>query len=166
MRMVPVATITKNILQSLVLSAAVLFATACASKAPSGLTLAQSHSPAPALVSSGSCGDFLRVQSKAFEAVVFKGCEAGRLHQLRAEIASYEVVGLKAKEVEIELIRLFQMKPLRFVCCGWETSQAGRFKDANDNEYEVHMTSGETTEKNWSKIPAFHLKVYKLLEQP
>ena len=68
--------------------------------------------------------------------------------------------------VEGKIVGSFGMKPLKFACCGWESPGNASFRDAHDNEYEIQMSSGETTEKNWLKIPTFYVTVYKLLELP
>jgi len=120
---------------------------------------------APLPVSATSCADFLARASHAIEHLAFKGCSPDNQSQQILLRATYSVEGKNAKYIEKKLIRRFSMKPLRFICCGWESpGGAGSFSDSANKRYSVSMHSGETLETNWDKIPEFVVTVEHLLE--
>jgi hypothetical protein len=114
------------------------------------------------------CGDLLeRARIDPVPGLALDNCVASRPGaQLRSLIAIYRVVG-DPKEVEAELVKRFTMAPLVFRCCGWEPKDptAGRFTTWDNYYVNVAMSSGETVERDWSKI-AFAVTVEQFLESP
>ena len=121
-----------------------------------------------------TCGDFLAALAKKPQHLAFVECKAGRLHQLRALIASYRVRGEHAAGVEAYLHRHAKMAMLRFYCCGWEPNvrskpRWGQLRDRHGNWFEVSMSSQEgvvAARKDWRRIDWFYVTVLLPLEEP
>lgn len=79
----------------------------------------------------------------------------------------YRVPGKHAKQVEALLVRKYGMAPLVFECCGWfpKRGQNGSFKrshplaDGAIADYEIGMSSEETTERRWVHIGYFYVRL-------
>jgi hypothetical protein len=114
------------------------------------------------------CGDVLkRARVDPIAGIAYDRCETSRPGaQLRSLTAIYRVTG-DPKVVEAELGRRFMMTPLVFRCCGWEPKDPteGRFTTFDDYYVNVAMYSGETVEKDWSKIN-FIVSVQQYLDSP
>jgi Domian of unknown function (DUF4952) len=111
------------------------------------------------------CRDFLADwQQKPKELHLF-GCPIAPRTQYQSITAKYTVTGTDTAKVEKFLRQKFRMSKLRFVCCGWE-SRNGSYRDSAGFYYEIAMTSEETLEKNWRKIPEFHVWVKKYITEP
>ncbi len=114
------------------------------------------------------CGDLIvRARLAPAPGLSFDGCETSRPGaQLRSLIARYRVTG-EAKAVEGDLMKRFSMAPLVFRCCGWEPKDpsSGHFTTLDKYYANVSMSSGETVERDWSKI-AFTVTVEQFLDSP
>ncbi len=117
------------------------------------------------------CTDVLSTWKKKPENLFFLGCSDGTNAQIDTLEYRYSVAGANAKPVEKFLIDTYSMAPLAFVCCGWEprpvegsTSRLGVFRNEEGFYYEIAMGSGESVEKDWSKIPTFHVTVELFLD--
>ena len=91
--------------------------------------------------------------------------------RIRTQEDTYMVRETKAKPVESALMSSYAMEPLRFMCCGWEPGlssdtmhRLGFYRDANGYDYEISMTSGETLEHDWAKIPMFSVTGWLYLD--
>ncbi len=115
------------------------------------------------------CADFLAELNKKPPHLEYQGCKKNDTHQMYFE-AEYRASGVHAASVEAYLIKTFDMPKLRFVCCGWESSNgetsngqfhrlAGPDQYADDHVYLVTMGSVETLQKDWQKIPYFQVTV-------
>lgn len=114
-----------------------------------------------------ACSDYLKDWDKKPARLSYVGCKFDSVAQLQVVKAEYVVSGRDAKSVENAFIQSFKMKPLVFRCCGWEPDQPhANYIDAQKNYYEIHMTSGETLEKNWNAIEFFRVDVIRFLEMP
>ena len=99
----------------------------------------------------------------------FKSCEHEKTGQEHF-VARYQVSGENAEQVEVWLKKYFNMKPLYFICCGWEAVDksnpernadgASHYIDAKNNQfYRMTMGSEEvliTERAQWPKIPLFY----------
>ncbi|BDB24006.1 hypothetical protein Tamer19_28790 [Cupriavidus sp. TA19] len=124
-----------------------------------------SEEAAPHLV----CGDFMSRLGLQRPDVRFVSCEPVRSSDPgmdRLE-AVYRVEGKDIAKVENWLIRFAHVKPLRFACCGWQTSE-GAFTGRDGAFYTIGM-GGETsvsTRKAFAKIPFLKLRITRYFEQP
>ncbi len=108
------------------------------------------------------CGDYLSELKKMPNNLEYISCtkvNSGQAH-LKAE---YRVRGTQAAAVEAYLVKVFNMKKLRFMCCGWEpeggrTGQYNRVVNNVDYSYSITMHA-TSLEKNWLKIPYFYVTV-------
>lgn len=113
------------------------------------------------------CVDFLAQRRVVIQGLQYQNCQGGKSAQLNTLVARYTVPGKQAKSVEEQLSKIFGMTKLVFRCCGWENNGvAGFYKDAAGFSHSVTMTSGETLEKNWEKIPDFTVTDELFLEDP
>jgi hypothetical protein len=121
-----------------------------------------------------ACGDFLAAQRHKPPGLEWTGCTEGRLHQLRALVATYRVPGTQAAAVEHYLARHAGMARLHFVCCGWEPrSRRGREGSGRlpgpAEAFIVEMGAGDTLvtrRSGWARIPWFEVRVTLPLESP
>ena len=116
------------------------------------------------------CGDYLAAFNKKPDNLEFIGCEDfARGGQQHSE-AKYRVSGTHAAAVEDYLVKVFNMRKLRFYCCGWEpeggrTGGYSRMINKVDYIYAISMYSADTyapgleKKKNWQKIHFFHVRV-------
>jgi Domian of unknown function (DUF4952) len=114
------------------------------------------------------CGDFLRERKIALPGLRFLDCRPGKNAQLNTLIARYTVPGYLAKSGAVILAREFRMAPPVFRCCGWEVEggKHGAYTDAQGYSHAVSLTSGETLEKKWEKIPAFTVTDELFIDEP
>jgi hypothetical protein len=124
---------------------------------------AQKSAPTP------ECGDFLKQFGMERPDVIFFGCERHLERNPDADRpdATYRVAGKDLAHVEAWLMRAFHAKPLRFVCCGWETPTVW-FKARDGAYYEIGF-GGETAfnrRKDWPKVPYLTLSVTRDIEEP
>lgn len=114
------------------------------------------------------CGDFLRERKIALPGLAFRDCRPGKNAQLHTLIARYTIPGHQVKAAEVLLRREYGMAPLVFRCCGWEVEggKHGAYKDAGGFSHAVTLTSGETLEKKWEKIPEFTVTDELFLDEP
>ena len=115
-----------------------------------------------------SCGDvFANTAIAPVTGITYATCEPSEMGaQLRSVTATYRVSG-DPKAVEAELTNRFGMAPLVFRCCGWEPTNpsAGQYTTADGYSVVVTMASGETIERDWSKID-FTVRAQLFLESP
>jgi Domian of unknown function (DUF4952) len=118
-----------------------------------------------------ACSDVLSTWKTKPANLTFVGCADSRSAQVRTLEYRYSVVGSKAKPVEKFLASTFGMAPLAFACCGWEPrpiepsgQRLGVYRNAEGFQYQISMGSGETLEKDWSKIPTFLVTIELLLD--
>jgi Domian of unknown function (DUF4952) len=116
------------------------------------------------------CDNFLAKWGKHPPELKFVGCSYEKNIQSDRSIARFTVKGTDAKEIESFLRKNFQMAPLKFRCCGWEPvtvtgsdRRYGTYRDRSGYDYQISMGSGETLEKNWNRIPEFHVHVTKFM---
>jgi hypothetical protein len=108
------------------------------------------------------CGDFLKQLDLQRPDVEFSSCASFRDNGRQPEglEAVYRVQGKDIAKVESWLIRIAEVKPLVFACCGWQTPNDGTLTDRNGSTYLIGM-GGEalvSQRKDFSKIP--YLNVY------
>jgi hypothetical protein len=108
------------------------------------------------------CADFLKRLRLARPDVMFVGCEKRHGSNPDADRldATYRVNGRDLANVEAWFIRTFHAKPLRFVCCGWDTPPVA-FKARDGASYELTF-GGETVvnrRTDWVKVPYLTLSV-------
>ncbi len=115
-----------------------------------------------------TCGDvFANTAIAPIEGTTYATCEPSKPgDQLRSVTATYRVTG-DPKAVEAELVNRLGMTPLVFRCCGWEPENpmAAQYTTADGYSVVVSMASGETVERDWSKI-AFTVNAQLYLESP
>jgi Domian of unknown function (DUF4952) len=122
------------------------------------------------------CEDFLgRWGTKPVE-LAFTQCKRIENPQFDRLESSYVVAGADAAKVEKLLQQKFNLAPLRFVCCGWESTSGdanrpshGSYRDREGYYFQISMGSDETVlrdRKNWPNIPQFHVRVTKYLGSP
>lgn len=116
------------------------------------------------------CENFLKKWGKDHPKLKFVGCSYEKNIQSDRSIANYTVKGTDAIVMENFLSRNFKMAPLKFVCCGWEPLSVpgsdrryGTYRDRSGYYYDILMGSGETLERNWNRIPEFHVQVIKFM---
>jgi hypothetical protein len=115
------------------------------------------------------CDNFLAKWGKHPPKLKFVGCSYEKNIQSDRSIARYTIKGTDAKEIESFLHQNFQMARLKRVCCIWEPTtipgsdqRYGTYRDAG-YYYEIVMGSGETIEREWHRIPEFHIHVTKFM---
>jgi hypothetical protein len=115
------------------------------------------------------CDNFLAKWGKHPPKLKFVGCSYEKNIQSDRSIARYTIKGTDAKEIESFLHQSFQMARLKRVCCIWEPTaipgsdrRYGTYRDAG-YYYEIVMGSGETIEREWHRIPEFHIHVTKFM---
>jgi hypothetical protein len=116
-----------------------------------------------------ACGDFLSDAHQKPPALTFETCVRTNDAQLAVLKSTYSVSGKKADIVEKYLVEQYSMPKLRFVCCGWESSNRGGFFNYKNYSMAVTMYTSETlvTDRNhWAEIPKFYVDVILYLEQP
>jgi hypothetical protein len=121
-----------------------------------------------AAVSVLTCGDvFANTDVGPVSGITYVSCATSPPGaQLRSVTATYRVTG-DPKAVEAELADRFGMTPLVFRCCGWEPANTTAAQYTTDDGYivMVSMASGETVERDWSKV-AFTVDAQLYLESP
>jgi Domian of unknown function (DUF4952) len=116
------------------------------------------------------CENFLEKWGQYPPKLKFVGCGYEKNIQSDRSIAKYTIKGIDAVKIELFLHENFQMAPLKFVCCGWEPvavagsdRRYGTYRDRSGYYYEIAMGSGETIERNWNRIPEFHIHIIKFM---
>jgi Domian of unknown function (DUF4952) len=129
------------------------------------LPIEQAHTPP-------ICENFLAKWGKQPPQLNFAGCRLEPNIQSDRAIALYTVKGTEAKSIEGFLQTNFQMAPLKFLCCGWEPISVpgsdrryGGYRVQSSYHYQIAMGSGETLERNWQRIPTFHVWVTKFMRE-
>jgi Domian of unknown function (DUF4952) len=130
----------------------------------------------PANAANEVCEDFLKTWGMKPAELAFTQCQRIENPQFDRLESSYVVAGADAARVEKFLKRKFNLAPLRFVCCGWESTSAktnrpshGSYKDKEGYSFQIAMGSDETLlrdRKNWPNISQFHVRVTKYLGSP
>lgn len=153
---------------SLVVGAMALFLTAC--RPPT--STAQPSASAVKEV----CEDFLEAWGNKPAELQFTDCKRIENPQFDRLESSYVVVGADAAKVEQFLQRKFDLAPLRFLCCVWESTTGdanrpshGSYTDEDGYYFRISMGSDETLLKDrqsWPKIPNFHVRATKHLGSP
>jgi hypothetical protein len=143
---------------SMVAGATILFLTVC-------------RPPANAV-----CEDFLETWGMKPAKLAFTQCKRIKNPQFDRLESSYVVAVADAARVEEFLQRKFNLAPLRFLCCGWESTSGkanrpshGSYKDKEGYFFQIAMGSDETLlrdRKNWPNISQFHVRVTKYLGSP
>lgn len=122
-----------------------------------------------------TCVDLIKEFGNLPSELKFQGCELSNESQLRVLRARYQVSGREATKVESFLIENYQMTPLKFVCCGWESvtnsegRRYGQYSDRRGYNYSIRMYSGEVLIPEQLKrenVPHFHVEVVGYLEEP
>jgi hypothetical protein len=112
------------------------------------------------------CADFLQRWGLSHSKIKYISCVVESENKMQPKIiATYDVIGKDAKEVENYLNQNFKMEKLVFECCGWAPQAKdktmaplnnlgrGTYSDAKYvNPFIVFLSSGETIEKDWRKI--------------
>lgn len=124
-------------------------------------------------IKSQDCGDLMEELAEKPKHLQFVKCD--RLNGQTLFEAKYKVVGEKANSVEKFLHKNYGMSSLKFVCCGWETSngQAGEIKpiqllpeQGSYVVFSIEMFSEETLinkRKKWDQIEHFYVLVSIIL---
>ncbi|MCT4640831.1 MAG: DUF4952 domain-containing protein [Bacteriovoracaceae bacterium] len=112
------------------------------------------------------CTNFLAKWGLDHPKIKYQNCITEPRSKIQPKvIATYDVAGNNAKDIETYLRIKFRMEELVFTCCGW----GPRAKDSNGlpksylgkgiyndpqyiNPFTISLTSEETTEKNWKKV--------------
>jgi hypothetical protein len=155
----------------------ILCCQACIAQQPSLEKATPAATTAPSLQPATSipCEDLLEKWQKRPNKLEFSNCKYVKHPQFDRLVSTYVVPGKDAASIESFLRKQFQMSPLRFVCCGWEPGiigtqtnipKYGNYRDRDGYDCEITMTSEETVEKNWKKIPKFYVRVTKFLGSP
>ncbi|MGK8706770.1 DUF4952 domain-containing protein [Metapseudomonas otitidis] len=132
-----------------------------------GVLLAVALLPLLAWGEEPGCGDYLATLGVSAPGLQFDGCRLEEGGQLRQRVAEYSIPGRDARALEARLEQRFGLQPLRFVCCGWEApSVYAPHPAGRPYGYEIGMGSGETLEKDWTRIDRFHVRVTLFLEEP
>lgn len=122
-----------------------------------------------------TCVDLIKEFSNLPPELKFQGCELSNESQLSVLRATYQVSGRQATKVENFLVENYQMSPLKFVCCGWESAtnaegrRYGTYSDLRGYYYEIRMYSGEVLIPEQLKrenVPNFYVEVVGYLEEP
>ena len=122
-----------------------------------------------------TCVDLIEEFSNLLPELEFQGCEPSNESQLRVLRAKYQIKGKDSIKIENYLIENYNMAPLKFVCCGWEsiTNSEGRrygtYSDRRGYNYEIKMYSGEVQIPEQLKrenVPYFYVEVVGFLEEP
>jgi hypothetical protein len=118
-----------------------------------------------------SCEDFLEKWGRNPKELKLLTCKYEKNSQSDRSISHYIVKGTDAAIVETFLHKNFKMAPLKHICCGWEPTSVpgsdrryGTYRDRNGYYYEIVMVSGETLERDWNRIPNFHVYVTKFMQ--
>jgi hypothetical protein len=146
---------------SMVIGATMLFLTACRPPANAGKEV---------------CEDFLGTWGTKPAELAFTQCKRIENPQFDRLEASYVVAGADAARVEDFLQRKYNLAPLRFVCCLWESTSGdpnrpshGSYTDKEGFYFQISMGSEETLlrdRKDWPNISKFHVRVIKYLGSP
>ncbi|MEA5466495.1 DUF4952 domain-containing protein [Leptothoe sp. PORK10 BA2] len=130
----------------------------------------------PANTAKEVCEDFLEKWEAKPAELEFTHCKRVENPQFDRLESSYVVAGADAASVEQFLQREFNLAPLRFVCCVWEstTGDANRpshasYTDEEGYYFHISMGSEETLlrdRKDWPNISQFHVRVTKHLGSP
>lgn len=113
------------------------------------------------------CADFLLQMNKKPAKVIYLGCRYAPNQQGKPLLATYSVQGQFASIVETRLGSTIGLVKLRRSCCQWD-SPAHTFKDKEGREFQVTMTSPETTigsRTAWGKIPKFGILIKTYTEE-
>ncbi|KEY59604.1 DUF4952 domain-containing protein [Serratia sp. DD3] len=113
------------------------------------------------------CGDFLHQLGLSRPDVKFQGCAKHHDRNTDYLEATYRVTGNDLPQVEAWAIQTFNLKPLKFVCCGWE-SRTVAYRSKDGAEYYIGM-GGETLineRQAWSKIPYLTLSMTHYINDP
>ena len=120
-----------------------------------------------AKATSAPCGDFLDKQGDKPAYIEYQGCHAEYEGQGKPLVARYRLDGTHAAEAEDFLRRRYGIQPLRFVCCGWESTPHSWVDDGH--AWNLVFASEETllsARAQWSRIPTFHIRVEQYTEEP
>ncbi len=122
------------------------------------------------------CEDFLETWGTKPAKLEFTQCKRVENPQFDRLESSYVVAGADAARVEEFLKKKFNLAPLRFVCCLWESTSRdanrpshGSYTDKEGFYFQISMGSGETLlndRQDWPKIAQFHVRVTKYLGSP
>lgn len=124
------------------------------------------------MVNAADCPNTLAEFGAVPSIITLKNCEhieSGQEHF----ITNYLVSGKNAAQAEKWLQERFDMKPLYYLCCGWEPVDRSDFRQNRDGRghylnkisnqyYDITMTSGETLtneRSQWPSIPQFFISV-------
>ncbi len=122
-----------------------------------------------------TCVDLIKEFSNLPPEFEFQGCKPSNESQLRVLRAKYQIKGKDSVKIENYLIENYNMTPLKFVCCGWEsiTNSEGRrygtYSDRRGNNYQITMYSGEVQipeQLKQENVPYFYVEVVGFLEEP
>ena len=114
-----------------------------------------------------ACGDFLDKRGDKPAYIEYQGCHAEYEGQGKPLVARYRLDGTHAAEAEDFLRRRYGIQPLRFVCCGWESTPHSWVDDGH--AWNLVFASEETllsARAQWSRIPTFHIRVEQYTEEP
>ena len=122
-----------------------------------------------------SCADLSKEFRNLPKELKFQGCEPSKESQLRVLRSTYQVSGKNALAIENFLVDKFDMSPLNFVCCGWESTtnadgrRHGTYTDHRGYYYELRMYSGEILipeQLEREDVPYFYVEIIGFLEEP
>ena len=121
-----------------------------------------------------TCDDYLKRMSRKHPDVQFVECKPVMMSAPKVPgfEATYHVEGKDIGRVEAWLGRWAHMKPIKFMCCGWDTSP-GYYEDKGGAGYEIKMfadaeVNGRFVDqrKDLAKLPYATLTVTHYLYAP
>lgn len=108
------------------------------------------------------CGDILNIYAKKHRKLEFIKCSKVKDSQIKIE-ALYRFKGVDVNKVEKYLRKRYHTSPLKYNCCGWETSNYGCFKNKKLEKkgYSniISIFSGETLQTDKKEVPYFYVTV-------
>jgi hypothetical protein len=137
------------------------------------LSLTACHVPANTV--KDVCEDFLETWGLKPAELKFTQCKRIENPQFDRLESSYVVAGADAAGVEKLLQKKFNLAPLRFLCCGWESTSGDANRPSHGSytdkgyTFQISMGSDETLlrdRQNWPNIPQFYVRVTKYLGSP
>ena len=108
------------------------------------------------------CGDILYWYAEKHPKLEFVKCTKIKDSQVIVE-ALYRVKGSDIDIIETHFSKHYHTSQLKYICCGWETSSYGYFKNTTLEEKGfsniISIYSGETLETAKKEVPYFYVKV-------
>ncbi|WP_299873679.1 DUF4952 domain-containing protein [uncultured Cocleimonas sp.] len=113
------------------------------------------------------CIDFLQELNLKPTELTFQSCKKVEKAPAVLFESYYSVSGVQAKIVEDFLHKKFNLKRLRFVCCGWETNPT-TYQSKNGDTYSINMHSYDeyNFQEKWRDYKEFKVIIGKYIILP